>query len=256
MTLETVTGRSFAQALRDAAAKLTASPSPMLDARVLLKFAAGLDDAALIARSEALLSDDIAVAFDAMIERRKQGEPIAYLVGEKEFWSLNFKVNRDVLIPRDDSECLIEAIVARRRQSESLAMLDLGVGSGCLICSVLTEFEHAWGVGLDRSRRALQVAKSNAKALGLSDRLSFSAGDWLASIGGPFDVIIANPPYIPIAEKAVLAPDVSDYEPAEALFAGDDGMDDFHAILAGLAAAPLILGEGGMVVFEAGKPPD
>lgn len=252
MTPDPSVGLSIAQALRQGAAKLTASPSPMLDARILLKFATGLDDAALIAHGAAPLSEDIIRAFDGLIERRAGSEPVAYIVGEKEFWSLKFKVTRDVLIPRGDSECLIEAIMARRSRDEGLSMLDLGVGSGCLICAALTEYKNAWGVGLDRSERALAVAKSNANALGLSDRLSLAAGDWLASIRGPFDVIIANPPYIPSAEKASLAADVSAFEPAGALFAGDDGLDDLRSIIAALATSPSILADGGMAVIEAG----
>lgn len=244
--------RTLGEALRQGAAALEASSSPLLDARILLKTATAMDDAEMIARSDALLSDPHASIFDALITRRARGEPVAYIVGEKEFWSLPFKVTPGVLVPRDDSECLIEAILARRQRDETLKVLDLGTGSGCLICALLSEFRDGFGVGLDQSEGAIKVARWNARALGLSDRSVFVTGNWLAPVGGAFDVVIANPPYIADAERAALPVDILGYEPEGALFAGADGMDGYRAILAGLAASPGLLQNDGLLVFEAG----
>ncbi len=252
MSPDTKPGRTFAQVLRDGAGLLTASSSPLLDARVLLKFTTGVDDVELITRGDQPLAEESALDFDALIARRARGEPIAYIVGEKEFWSLPFKVTPDVLIPRDDSECLIEAVLARRRPEGALNILDLGAGSGCLLCALLSEFPNSFGVGLDQSENALKVARSNASALGFADRSIFVAGDWLAAVGGAFDIIIANPPYISDGERSGLPVDVAEFEPGRALFAGPDGMDDYRSILTGLAASPYILGEMGLLVFEAG----
>jgi len=247
------TGRTLGEALRQGAARLAASSSPLLDARMLLKFATGIDDASLIARSDERLIDTQATEFDALIARRARGEPVAYIVGEKEFWSLPFKVTANVLVPRDDSECLIEAILARRHRDEPLKMLDLGTGSGCLICALLSEFRNGFGVGLDQSENAIKVAHGNGEALGLDGRSAFAAGNWLAPIGGAFDVIIANPPYIADTERSALPVDVLDFEPEQALFAGVDGMDDYRAILAAFAAAPGLIRGDGLLVFEAGE---
>lgn len=251
MAPEGKTGRTLGEALRQGAAQLKASPSPLLDARILLRVATGIDDAELIARSNAPFTDLQASVFDALISRRARGEPVAYIVGEKEFWSLPFIVTADVLVPRDDSECLIEAILARRRCDEALKLLDLGTGSGCLIVSLLSEFRNGFGVGLDQSECAIKVARTNAQALGFGDRSAFAVGNWLAPIGGAFDIMIANPPYIANAERSALAVDILGFEPERALFAGADGMDDYRAILMGLAASPGLMRDDGLLVFEA-----
>lgn len=252
MAPEQEISKTIGEHLREGAVSLKASPSPLLDARILLKEATGFDDAELIAASNGRLSDRQASKFAALIARRARGEPVAYIVGKKEFWSLPFKVAPDVLIPRDDSECLVEAILARRGRDEALSMLDLGVGSGCLLCALLSEFPNGFGVGIDRSEKALRIARANAKALGFSERSVFAAGNWLTAIGGAFDIVIANPPYIAENERTGLAVDISGFEPGGALLAGADGMDEFRAILMELAAAPWLLKGDGLLVFEAG----
>ena len=246
------TGRTLGEALRLGAAQLADSSSPLLDARILLKAATGMDDVEIIARSNAPLAAPEASVFDASIARRARGEPVAYIVGEKEFWSLPFNVTPNVLVPRDDSECLIEAILERRHRDEALKMLDLGTGSGCLICALLSEFQNGFGVGLDQSESAIKVARGNAEVLGLGDRSAFVTGNWLASIGGGFDIVVANPPYIANAERSALPVDILQFEPERALFAGADGMDDYRAILEGFAASPGLLRNDGLLVFEAG----
>lgn len=240
---------SLEEALREGAARLSDNETARLDARVLLKFSTGFDDAALILNSKEPLTPDHTVRFYELIERRRSGEPVAYITGVKEFWSLEFRVTPDVLIPRDDSECLIEAVLHRRNKNTQWSILDLGVGSGCLLLSLLSEMPQARGLGVDRSLAALEVAQSNARALGLADRARFLASDWARAVEGAFDIVIANPPYIPEGERQSLPVDVSAFEPSQALFAGPDGMADYRAIL---ADAPRLLAPGGLIVFETG----
>lgn len=235
--------------LRAGAARLSASPTPLLDARVLMKFATGLDDAGLIARGDAAPTQEQQRTFDEAIARRAKGEPVAYVTGVTEFWSLAFQVSPDVLIPRADSECLIEAALARRTTHEVRSILDLGTGSGCLLCALLCEFSGAFGVGVDISPAAAKIAAVNARRLGLAARAAFLAGNWAAALGGPYDIVIANPPYIRTGDPA-LSPEVGRFEPAAALFAGPDGLEACRAIL---ADAPRLVAPGGLAVFECGS---
>ena len=242
---------SVEAALRQGANALSGSPTPRLDARVLMKHLLGTDDAGLIARGAQQLSGALLRDYAALTARRAAGEPVAYITGEKEFWSLPFRVTPDVLIPREDSECLIEAALARRDPSSALSMLDLGTGSGCLLGALLSAFANADGVGVDRSGAALSVARANAARLGLAGRARFVAGDWGGALRPPrggFDLIIANPPYI--REGAALPPSVVEHEPASALFAGADGLDAYRALLADGAR---LLGAHGLLLLEIGS---
>ncbi|WP_395074355.1 peptide chain release factor N(5)-glutamine methyltransferase, partial [Hyphococcus sp.] len=180
---------------------------------------------------------------------RAQSEPVAYITGVREFWSLEFKVTPDVLIPRDDSGVLIEAALARRSRDEKLRIADLGTGSGCLLCALLTEFPSSTGIGVDISLAALGIARENATTLGLAGRAQFAAGNWLERLTGEFDLIIANPPYIPVGDRQGLARDVAEYEPEGALFAGADGLDAYRQIIKQL---PLRLVDDGLVLMECG----
>lgn len=236
--------------LRAAARLLTNSETPLLDARILLKHVLDTDDGGLVARAGENLTAGEAAAFAALIARRREGEPAAYITGVKEFWSLSFNVTPDVLIPRDDSGALIEAALARRGRDEALRIADLGTGSGCLLCALLAEFPNAEGVGVDLSGAALGVARANAENLGLAARAQFIEGDWMAPLSGAFDLVVANPPYIAEADRAGLARDIAGYEPEAALFAGEDGLDAFRAILAGLAPR---LARGALVLMECGS---
>jgi release factor glutamine methyltransferase len=237
------------QALREGAARLVQSETPRLDARVLLKAATGYDDAKLIAQSHEVLGQDIRDGFFDLIARRQKGEPVAYITGVQEFWSLEFQVTPDVLIPRGDSECLIEAVLSRRSKDSAWSILDLGVGSGCLLCALLHEMPNSTGVGVDKSEKALRMARANAASLGFDYRTAYIVSDWAGAVEGPFDIIIVNPPYIPAGRRESLPVDVSGYEPADALFAGSDGFDDYRAIL---ADAPRILAISGLFVLEVG----
>lgn len=214
-----------AEALRAAASRID-----RLDAEVLLAHAAG------VARMTLLLDLDRTVppTFDALVERRAAGEPVAYITGSREFWSLDLAVTPDVLIPRPDSETLIEAAIAHFGGRAPAAILDLGTGSGALLLAALDVWPGARGVGIDASPAALAVAAANAARLGFADRAVFSLGGWDGD-GRVYDLILCNPPYV--ATREVLPRDVADWEPHAALFAGADGLDDYRRI------APMLSGQ-------------
>lgn len=212
-----------------------------LDAEVLLAHLVGVPRLALLLDCDRVVA---AAGFAALVARRAVGEPVAYITGVREFWSLDLRVTRDVLIPRSDSETLVAAAVASGRVPATV--LDLGTGSGALLLAALSEWPGASGIGVDASAAALAVAADNARRLGCGDRARFVHGDWDA-VDGAFDLILCNPPYV--AARAPLPRDVVDWEPPAALFAGADGLDDYRRI------APLLgarLAPGGVAVIEIG----
>ena len=235
-------------AIRQAAEQLAAtSDTARLDAEVLMAHALGVPRSELLLRH---MRDPVPPGFAALAQRRLAHEPVAYILGEQEFYGLTFRVTPDVLIPRGDSETLVQAALAARPMARQV--LDCGTGSGALLLAVLAHLPQARGVGIERSAAALAVAQGNAAALGLADRASMVAADWTAPgwadrLGGPFDLILANPPYIEQDEP--LAPSVRDFEPASALFAGPDGLDDYRALIPKLAG---MLAEGGAALIEIG----
>jgi release factor glutamine methyltransferase len=237
------------EALREGAALLAAAgvDNPRLDARLLLGHAAGLS-------REALLRDPGQVVdpapYSALLARRAAREPVALILGRQEFWSLLFAVSAATLIPRADSEAVIEAALAARPDRGRVGrILDLGTGTGCLLLAALTEFPAAWGVGVDRAAEAAALAARNAAALGLAARAVFLCGDWDAALAGRFDLVLSNPPYIPGGDIAGLMPEVARFEPARALDGGADGLDAYRRIL---AALPRLLAPGGAAVLEIG----
>ncbi len=224
-----------AGALRDAAQALADfSDTPRLDAELLLAHGLQID------RSELLLNLpelDAPADFPGLVERRQRSEPIAHIIGRKEFWGLDLQVSPDVLIPRPDSELLIEEAVRLFAAAPLQRIVDLGTGSGALLLAALHEFPDAGGVGIDASAAALQIAHENADALGLADRAGFllldwTRPDWTDSLGSGFDLILANPPYV--ATGAGLSADVADFEPHQALFAGKEGLDDYRILIPSL----------------------
>lgn len=224
--------------------------SARLDARLLVGAATGESTAGLIARPERRLSAPEADRLSAMVARRAAREPMAHILGVREFWSLDFAVSASVLTPRPDSETIIEAACAYlSAPARQLRILDLGTGSGCLLLALLHEYPAATGVGIDISPAAVELAQRNAEKLGLGVRAKFIAGNWTAPIAGRFDVVVSNPPYIAAGEIAGLAPEVARYEPLGALDGGRDGLDEYRALL------PLtfeILAPGGIALFEMG----
>ncbi len=220
------------------------------EARALAAFVTGLTPAQIFSRDDTELSDADAARFDAVIRRRITGEPAAYIIGLREFWSLPFKVTPATLIPRPDTESVIELVMqlfADRARPQRI--LDIGTGSGCLVLALLDIYADACGIGTDISAPALSVASENAKALGLSDRATMIEGAWSAQQAGPFDLIVSNPPYIPSPDIATLEPTVRAFEPLSALDGGADGLDAYRNVLAEVSD---ILSNAGWVVLEVG----
>ena len=183
-------------------------------------------------------------AYAALIERRAAYEPVAYLTGQRAFWSLDLAVTADVLIPRPDSETLIEAALALA--PDAARILDLGTGSGALLLAALVDRPHAFGIGVDRSTAAAAVAHANAVAHGLANRSAFVVGDWGNALDARFDLVLANPPYV--RDDAPLAPGLA-HEPAGALFAGADGLNAYRAFVPDLAR---LLAPSGVALVEIG----
>jgi release factor glutamine methyltransferase len=239
---------TIAEALREAAAKLAdASDTARLDAELLMAAALGVPRSELLLRH---MNQVPPAAFAASVERRLSHEPVAYILGEQEFRGLTFQVSPAVLIPRGDSEVLVEAALSACPQAKRV--LDCGTGSGALLLAVLAELPEATGIGIDRSEEALAVARANADRLGLGRRAKMVHADWTtpgwsAALGGPFDLVLANPPYVETG--ADLSPSVRDFEPAAALFAGAEGLDDYRILVPQL---PPLLTPNGVACVEIG----
>jgi len=239
---------TVAEALRSAAAQLQAtSETPRLDAELLMAHAFGTTRSDLLLRHT---GDSSPASFASLLDRRLAYEPVAYILGEQEFFGLPFRVTPDVLIPRADSEVLVEAAIAAR--PEAHAVLDCGTGSGALLLAVLEHLPQARGIGIDRSEKALAVARGNAGKLDLSGRAEMILADWdkdgwQSLVGGPFDLILANPPYV--ESQADLSASVRDFEPAGALFAGSEGLDAYRILIPQL---PGLLAEKGVALVEIG----
>jgi release factor glutamine methyltransferase len=230
--------RRGAALLRDAGIE-----NPAREARLLLTHALGRPPGDLLLnRSEPVE----AAAFDALLIRRARREPMAYILGRQGFWSLDFQVSRATLIPRADSETIVEAALGLPPPRR---VLDLGTGTGCLLLAVLSERPDAFGVGVDLSPDAARLARANASALGLQARAAFLCGDWAAALAGRFDLVLSNPPYIETPAIPTLMPEVACHEPPRALDGGADGLDAYRAII---AALPDLLTPTGAAVLELG----
>lgn len=213
------------------------------DAELLLAHMVGEERLEMLAAADRDIDGE---AFDALVTRRAGGEPVAYITGHREFWSLDLLVSPAVLVPRPDSETLVDAALAARRDRAPATVLDLGTGSGALLLAGLSEWPNARGLGVDASAAALAVARANAERLGFARRAVFLAGDWGKGLRERFDVIFCNPPYV--ETDAALSPEVM-REPASALFAGADGLDDYRRIVPHL---PGLLRSGGVALLEIG----
>lgn len=242
---------SVGAALARSRAALTAAgiESAALDARLLVAAALAAPIEQVIAWPERALDPAARARLEALLARRVAREPMSHILGRREFWSLEFTVTADVLTPRPDSETLVAAALEQiGAPARPAKILDLGVGSGCLLLALLSELPRATGIGVDCSAAALAVARRNAEALGLADRVELVHGDWLAAAAGRFDLVVSNPPYIPRAELAALPPEVR-HEPRLALDGGEDGLDFYRALATGL---PRVLAAGGFAVIEIG----
>lgn len=240
------------EALREAVKNLQAAhvETASLDARLLLEYALGLSREQLLMKIDEAMSPQQIAHFRVLIEMRSRRQPIAQIIGKREFFGLTFKVTPSVLDPRPDSETLIEAALKRCKDRQApLRILDLGTGTGCLLLALLYEFPQAKGVGVDISDEALKVAQENAVHLGLQSRASFVASHWCMRVDGVFDIIISNPPYIPTGGIAALSPEVAEFEPKLALDGGADGLNCYRAVVASI---PQHLAEGGMAILELG----
>ncbi|MDP6473473.1 MAG: peptide chain release factor N(5)-glutamine methyltransferase [Alphaproteobacteria bacterium] len=247
------TGASVEGVLRQAASLLAAGgiEQPRHEARILLGHVMGLSRERLLVAHRNPVDAPLVDQLMGLARRRAAHEPIAYLTGEREFWGLSFEVTRDTLIPRPDSETLIEAVLeaANRERRENARIVDFGVGGGCLLVSLLKELPGVEGFGVDRSVGALKVARRNARRHGVSSRAHFLAGSWGRSLAPAFDLIIANPPYVAAADGTSLMPEVAEYEPAGALFAGARGDEAYRALAPDFAR---LLAPGGRVFVELG----
>ena len=235
---------SVADAIRAATVHIAvASDTPRLDAELLMAHALGLS------RTDMLLSQsdlDVPATFEPLVARRCAGEPVAHIVGTRDFWTISLAVTPDVLIPRPDSETLIEAAVAHFGTRGPATILDLGTGSGALLLAALAQWPNATGTGVDASAAALAVARKNAVRLELASRAEFRLGDWAEGVDGQFDLILVNPPYIGTDEP--LSGDVL-HDPPSALFAGTDGLGDYRRIVPDL---PRLIAAGGLAALEIG----
>jgi release factor glutamine methyltransferase len=238
-------------ALRGATMRLRKAgiENPHREARILLMHALATDQAGLLRRRGGSLTAQEASKFQTFIERRAMREPAAMIIGHKEFWSLDFLVSRDTLVPRPDTEIMIEAALALTRRRPVRRILDLGTGSGCLLLAALSEFREAWGLGVDLSPGAARIAATNVARLGLTDRASIIVGYWTEALSARFDLILCNPPYIPAADVLGLMPEVAEHEPRLALDGGADGLDPYRLLFADL---PRRLEPRGVALFEFG----
>ena len=249
---------TLAQALRRATLALAGAgiASPEVDARLLLCAAAGLDRAALIRDPDLPLGSQAEAQFSALLERRLAREPVSRILGFREFWGLNLRLTPDVLDPRPDTETLVEAVLeaVKGRLSHPWRILDLGTGSGAILCALLHDLPDARGWAVDRSASACRVAQSNLAACGLAGRSLVLQGDWGSALAGEsFDIVVSNPPYIETAAIAGLDRDVREHDPLPALDGGADGLAAYRLLTADL---PRLLAPDGIAAFEVGQGQD
>ena len=222
------------------------------DARLLISYALNITAIDYALEGDRPVSDEEHQKIITLQDQRCAQMPMSQIFGEKEFWSLNFKVTGDTLTPRPDSETLIEVALKNiAERDRELRILDLGTGTGCLLLALLVELPKATGLGTDISDKALIIARENSQSLNLSSRAYFCISNWWDNLkpSDNFDIIISNPPYIGCKEKDDLSPEVKDYEPATALFSGPEGLDDYRKISMQIGT---YLKPGGMIIVEIG----
>ena len=223
--------------------------SAELDARLLTGGAFGLDLTGLIAATTRIVTPDEAAHLENFLQRRLAGEPVARILGVKEFWGLTLNLSAATLVPRPDTETVVELALEVCRRQERRRIADIGTGSGAILLALLSELPDATGVGTDISLEALRMARDNAARLGLTQRAAFVACNYTAALSGPFDLIVSNPPYIRSADIAGLDREVREYDPPRALDGGPDGLAAYRAIAPDAAR---LLAPGGTLIVEAG----
>lgn len=223
--------------------------TPVFDARLLVEAGAGVSRLDIVTDPRRVLSDEQVAAVDKLTRRREAREPVAHIIGRRHFWTIELAVTPDVLIPRPETELLVESAIHVLAPDQVASVLDLGVGSGAILLAILKERPHAIGVGVDVSGDALAIARLNAEALGMSDRVDLRISDWASDVEGEFDLVVSNPPYIPSQDIEALQPEVARFEPRLALDGGKDGLVAYRAII---AALPRLLKPGGAFALEVG----
>ena len=241
-----------AAALGAAAAELRSAgvDAPRRDARLLMQHALGLTPETLLAEDDRPLGEAEAGRLAALVRRRTAREPIAYLTGRREFWSLELAVDRSALVPRPETETVVEAVLAHAQHlPRRPRLLDLGTGSGCLLVALLSELSDAVGVGIDISAAAVALARANAARHGLDRRSSFAVADWGAPLAARFDIVVSNPPYVAAPALPSLAPEVACHEPQTALAGGADGYACYRQLAPQIAR---LLAPAGLAAMEVG----
>jgi release factor glutamine methyltransferase len=252
---EPFAGQTVETARRALAARFRTSSidTAELDARMLAGAALGLDLTGIIAAASRLVTADEAVRLEQFTNRRLEGEPVARILGLKEFWGLPLQLSAATLVPRPDTETLVELAIemsrARPGPHRSLRVADIGTGSGAILLALLSELPEAHGIGTDVSVAALATASDNAARLGFGDRAAFVACDYAAALSGRFDLIVSNPPYVRSAEIMDLATEVRDHDPLGALDGGGDGLDAYRALI---PQAARLLAPDGVLAVEVG----
>ena len=223
--------------------------TPVIDARILLLAAAETDRATLIGDPQRPLTPEAALKFETFVRRREQREPAAHIVGKKGFWTLDLISDRRGLVPRPETEVIVDLILKAHAVDVPNRVLDLGVGSGTILLALLAERKSWTGVGIDQSEDALALAAENATQIGLTDRIELRVGDWHQGVDERFDIVVSNPPYIPSAVIDTLQDEVRLHDPRLALDGGDDGLDPYRILF---SALPEVLKPSGVFAFEFG----
>ncbi|MCF8481922.1 MAG: peptide chain release factor N(5)-glutamine methyltransferase [Rhodospirillum sp.] len=243
----------FGDWLADVTARLRAAgvEDPRRDARLLAAHGLGVSAGSLLTAGDRILSGEDQVVLEGLAARRAGREPVSRILGRRGFWTLDLALGPETLDPRPDTEILVElALDALPPGDGAVRILDLGTGTGCILLALLTERPEAMGVGVDIAPGAVTVARDNARTLGLEDRVAFLEGNWTDGLDGVFDLVVSNPPYIPIGDLDGLEPEVIGFDPRRALDGGRDGLDPYRALARGV---PRLLRPGGRLAVEFGQ---
>ncbi len=224
-------------------------PNPQLDSEILLSNSIKKDKKHIILNPKEILNSEQTETFKNLIERRKKGEPVAYLINKKDFWKDEFFVNKDVLIPRPDTELIIEQVLKIYSKNSQLQVLDIGTGSGCILLSILKERPNFYGTGIDISKKSIKVSKLNAKQLNLTNRVKFFDSSIDNFKIGKYDIIVSNPPYIELINLRYLEKDVINFEPKLALSGGFDGFSKIRKVI---NKAKILIKKNGKFILEIG----